>query len=180
MSARPKKKLTIYLEDDLARALDVDARLRGLAVTRAAADAMRRIYLDDKDPAVADTVKMRLDRVEKREMPPKGIPFDDAARAYGFSEMVAFQIKAAASEAVSNAIEHGSAGPHDVVALEAVEEEGAFALYVRDSGSFRPRVSARGDLPERGRGLQFLGQMMDEVDVRPGARGTEVRMLRRL
>lgn len=68
MSARPRKKITIYLEDDLARALDVDARLRGLAVTRAAADAMRRIYLDEKDAAVADTVKMRLDRVEKREV----------------------------------------------------------------------------------------------------------------
>lgn len=68
MSARPRKKITIYLEDDLARALDVDARLRGLPVTRAAADAMRRIYLDEKDAAVADTVKMRLDRVEKREV----------------------------------------------------------------------------------------------------------------
>ena len=68
MSARPRKKITIYLEDDLARALDVDARLRGLALTRAAADAMRRIYLDEKDAAVADTVKMRLDRVEKREV----------------------------------------------------------------------------------------------------------------
>ena len=68
MSARPKKKITIYLEDDLTRALDVDARLRGLPVTRAAADAMRRIYLDEKDGAVADTVKMRLDRVEKREV----------------------------------------------------------------------------------------------------------------
>ncbi|MEQ1818592.1 MAG: hypothetical protein ABL871_08275 [Terricaulis sp.] len=68
MSTRPKKKLTIYLEDDLARALDVDARLRGLPVTRAVADAMRRIYLDEKDSAVADTVKMRLDRVEKREV----------------------------------------------------------------------------------------------------------------
>ncbi len=67
MSAR-KKKLTIYLEPDLARALDVDARLRGLPTTRAAADAMRRIYLDETDPAVADTVKMRLDRVEKREV----------------------------------------------------------------------------------------------------------------
>ena len=105
---------------------------------------------------------------------------DDAARAYGFSEMVAFQVKSAASEAVANAIEHGSAGPRDVVALEAVEEDGAFVLYVRDTGAFRPRVSARGDLPERGRGLQFLGQMMDEVDVRPGRRGTEVRMLKRL
>jgi len=68
MRARAKKKLTIYLEDDLARALDVDARIRGLPVTRAAADAMRRIYLDEKDAAVADTVKMRLDRVEKREV----------------------------------------------------------------------------------------------------------------
>jgi hypothetical protein len=67
MSVR-KKKLTIYLEDDIFRALDVDARLRGLPTTRAAADCMRRIYLDEKDPAVADTVKMRLDRVEKREV----------------------------------------------------------------------------------------------------------------
>ena len=30
------------------------------------------------------------------------------------------------------------------------------------------------------RGLHFLGQMMDEVDVRPGSGGTEVRMLKRL
>lgn len=104
---------------------------------------------------------------------------DDAARAYGFSEMVAFQIKAAASEAAANAIEHGSAGPHDEIALEAAEEDGGFVLYVRDTGAFRPRVSARGQLPERGRGLQFLGQMMDEVDVRPGRAGTEVRMLKR-
>lgn len=68
MSTRPKRKLTIYLEPALARALDLDARLRGLAVTRAAADALFRIYIDETDAAVADTVKMRLDRVEKREV----------------------------------------------------------------------------------------------------------------
>lgn len=68
MSAPLRRKLTIYLEDDLARALDVDAQLRGLPTTRAAADAMRRVLLDEKDTAVADTVKMRLDRVEKREV----------------------------------------------------------------------------------------------------------------
>lgn len=103
---------------------------------------------------------------------------DEAAREYGFGDDVAFQIKAAASEAVANAIEHGSAGNHDQVQLEALEEGGGFVLYVRDGGSFRPMVSRRGDLPERGRGLQFLGQMMDEVDVRPGAGGTEVRMVK--
>jgi hypothetical protein len=67
MSVR-RKKLTVYLEDDLYRALDAEARLRSLPTTRAAADAMRRIFLDEKDPAVADTVKMRLDRIEKREV----------------------------------------------------------------------------------------------------------------
>lgn len=105
---------------------------------------------------------------------------EEAARDYGFDSDVVYQVKAAASEATANAIEHGSGGPEDEVLVEAVEEAGALVLYVRDSGSFRPRVSSRGDLPERGRGLQFLGQMMDEVDVRPGRGGTEVRMLKRL
>ena len=105
---------------------------------------------------------------------------EEAAREYGFSADAAFQVKAAVSEAVANAIEHGSRGPADEVSLEAVDEGGSFVLYVRDSGSFRPRVTRGAGLPERGRGLQFLGQMMDEVDVRPGRDGTEVRMARRL
>jgi serine/threonine-protein kinase RsbW len=104
---------------------------------------------------------------------------EESATEYGFPGDIAYQIKSAASEAVANAIEHGSSGPGDEVTLEAAEEEGAFVLYVRDSGTFRPRVARGGDLPERGRGLQFLGQMMDEVDVRPGRHGTEVRMLKR-
>jgi serine/threonine-protein kinase RsbW len=104
---------------------------------------------------------------------------EEAAHAYGFDADAAFQVKSAASEAAANAIEHGSDGPGDQIELEAVDEGGAFVLYVRDTGSFRPRVSRGADLPERGRGLQFLGRMMDEVDVRPGSRGTEVRMLKR-
>jgi serine/threonine-protein kinase RsbW len=102
-----------------------------------------------------------------------------SALEYGFGGDIAFQIKSAASEAVANAIEHGSDGPRDEVVLEAVDEGGCFVLYVRDRGSFRPRVTRGGGLPERGRGLQFLGQMMDEVDVRPGRSGTEVRMVKR-
>lgn len=98
---------------------------------------------------------------------------------FGFSDETAFQIKAAASEAAANAIEHGSGGPADEVKLEAVAENGSFVLYVRDSGRFRPRTREPGDLPERGRGLDFLGLMMDEVDVRPGRDGTVVRMLKR-
>jgi anti-sigma regulatory factor (Ser/Thr protein kinase) len=104
---------------------------------------------------------------------------EQAARDHGFGADAVYQVKAAASEATANAIEHGSGGPEDEVVVEAVDEGGAFVLYVRDTGSFRPRVKARGDLPERGRGLQFLGQMMDEVDVRPSRSGTEVRLAKR-
>jgi serine/threonine-protein kinase RsbW len=102
------------------------------------------------------------------------------AREYGFSDVVAYQVKSAVSEAAANAIEHGSAGPEDEVTLEAADEAGAFVLYVRDTGSFRPRINRGGELPERGRGLHFLAQMMDEVDVRPSSGGTEIRMLKRL
>lgn len=63
-----RQKLTFYLEGDLAKALDQDAQKRHLPRTRAAADALRRALLDEKDQAVADTVKMRLDRLEKREV----------------------------------------------------------------------------------------------------------------
>jgi anti-sigma regulatory factor (Ser/Thr protein kinase) len=104
---------------------------------------------------------------------------EKCALEYGFGADIAFQIKSAVSEAVANAVEHGSNGSADEVALEAGEEVGAFVIYVRDTGSFRPRVSRGSDLPERGRGLQFLDQMMDEVDVRPGSNGTEVRMVKR-
>lgn len=104
---------------------------------------------------------------------------EDAARDFGFDEEAQYQVKCAVNEAVANAIEHGSATPRDEVAIEAAQEEGALALYVRDSGSFRPRVWRGGEISERGRGLDFITQMMDEVDVRPGRDGTEVRMLKR-
>lgn len=104
---------------------------------------------------------------------------EEAARDHGFGADAVYQVKAAASEATANAIEHGSGGPQDEVVVEVVDEAGSLVLYVRDTGSFRPRVTSRGDLPERGRGLHFLGQMMDEVDVRPSRSGTEVRMAKR-
>jgi anti-sigma regulatory factor (Ser/Thr protein kinase) len=66
------------------------------------------------------------------------------------------------------------------VGLTAVEEEGALALYVRDAGSFVPRMMHRGAMPERGRGLAFMDLLMDEVEVRPGKGGTEVRLVKRL
>lgn len=105
---------------------------------------------------------------------------DDAAQAFGFDEMVRYQIKMAVSEGVANAVEHGSASPNDQIHLRAAGEGDSLAFYIRDSGKFIPRISPRGELPERGRGLAFLGQLMDEVDIKPSTTGTELRFCKRL
>jgi anti-sigma regulatory factor (Ser/Thr protein kinase) len=105
---------------------------------------------------------------------------DTAAERFGFDEMVRYQIKMAVSEGVANAVEHGSSSPRDEIHLRAVAEGDLLAFYIRDSGKFIPRISPRGEMPERGRGLAFLGQLMDEVDIKPSASGTELRFCKRL
>jgi len=105
---------------------------------------------------------------------------DIAAEAFGFDEMVRYQIKMAVSEGVANAVEHGSASPSDEIRLRAVAEGDSLAFYIRDTGSFVPRIPPRGEMPERGRGLAFLGQLMDEVDIKPSPVGTELRFCKRL
>jgi len=103
------------------------------------------------------------------------------AADFGFDTAAAEQIKLAANEAVANAMEHGSPAPESEIAVRAVEEEeGALAIYVRDGGRFVTRMQHRGAMPERGRGLAFMDLLMDEVEVRPGKGGTEVRLVKRL
>lgn len=104
-----------------------------------------------------------------------------AAAEFGFDRAAAEQIKLAANEAVANAMEHGSPAPGSEIAVRAVEEEeGALAIYVRDRGTFVPRMQHQGAMPERGRGLAFMELLMDEVEVHPGKAGTEVRLVKRL
>jgi anti-sigma regulatory factor (Ser/Thr protein kinase) len=104
---------------------------------------------------------------------------DAAAAAFGLDDEARYQVKLAMSEAVTNAIQHGSSSPEDRVILWVVEETGALAFYIKDTGRFRPRMAPRGDLPERGRGLDFMRQLMDEVDVRPDSDGTTLRFVKR-
>jgi anti-sigma regulatory factor (Ser/Thr protein kinase) len=105
---------------------------------------------------------------------------DAAARAFGFDEMMRYQIKMAVSEGVANAVEHGSSSTTDQIRLRAVSEGNSLAFYIRDTGTFIPRMERRGELPERGRGLAFLGQLMDEVDIKPSETGTELCFCKRL
>jgi anti-sigma regulatory factor (Ser/Thr protein kinase) len=91
-----------------------------------------------------------------------------------------YQVKLALSEAVTNAIQHGSRSPDDPVRIFIAEEPGALVFEVLDTGRFVPRVSRRGDMPESGRGLEFMRLVMDEVELFPGDRGTRLRLVKRL
>lgn len=103
-----------------------------------------------------------------------------AAMEFGLPSDVCYQIKLALSEAVTNAIQHGSSSAEDSVRIVVSEEPGALAFEVVDTGRFVPRVSRRGDMPESGRGLEFMRLLMDEVELYPGDRGTRLRLVKRL
>jgi serine/threonine-protein kinase RsbW len=105
---------------------------------------------------------------------------DQAAAEFGFDEDARYQVRLALSEAVTNAIQHGSSSPDDPVRIVVAEESGALVFEVLDTGRFVPRVTRGGAMPESGRGLEFMRLTMDEVDLRPGRGGTLLRLAKRL
>jgi anti-sigma regulatory factor (Ser/Thr protein kinase) len=105
---------------------------------------------------------------------------EELAADHGFDANARYQVKLAMSEAVTNAIQHGSSSSADQITIWAEVDDGALTFYVRDTGQFVPRVEDPGDMPERGRGLEFIRRLMDEVALRPGADGTLVRFSKRL
>jgi serine/threonine-protein kinase RsbW len=98
-----------------------------------------------------------------------------AAADFGLDGAACYDVKLAMSEAVTNAIQHGSSSPSDPIKIGIAAEGRALVFEVRDTGRFRPRVMRRGELSESGRGLEFMRVLMDEVDLRPGDGGTLMR-----
>jgi anti-sigma regulatory factor (Ser/Thr protein kinase) len=103
-----------------------------------------------------------------------------AASDFGFDGSACYDVKLAMSEAVTNAIQHGSSSPSDKIKIIVAAEGGALVFEVLDTGRFVPRVMRRGQLSESGRGLEFMRVLMDEVDLRPGKGGTLMRFVKRL
>ena len=103
-----------------------------------------------------------------------------AAADFGLDGSACYDVKLAMSEAVTNAIQHGSSSSTDPIRILVAAEGGALIFEVHDTGRFIPRVTRRGELSESGRGLEFMRVLMDEVDLRPGAKGTMMRFAKRL
>jgi serine/threonine-protein kinase RsbW len=104
-----------------------------------------------------------------------------AAEDFGFDSSGTYQLKLAMSEAVTNAIQHGSSSADDRIELRVVVEDEALAFYVKDTGAFQdaaPEVNNE-PLAEGGRGLEFMRRLMDDVEIRPGEDGTLLRFAKR-
>jgi anti-sigma regulatory factor (Ser/Thr protein kinase) len=102
-----------------------------------------------------------------------------AAQEFGLNEGACYDVKVAMSEAVTNAIQHGSSSPQDPIRIAIMAEGPALVFEVLDTGRFRPRVMRRGVLSESGRGLEFMRVLMDEVDLQPTKGGTLMRFIKR-
>lgn len=62
-----KRQLTLHFDAEVATAVEAEAAKRGLNLSRAANDALRRMLIDEAGEALVDTVKARLDRLDKRD-----------------------------------------------------------------------------------------------------------------
>ena len=62
-----KRQLTLHFDAEVVAAIETEAARRGLNLSRAANDALRRALIDEAGEALADTVKVRLDRLDKRD-----------------------------------------------------------------------------------------------------------------
>jgi serine/threonine-protein kinase RsbW len=102
-----------------------------------------------------------------------------AAADFGLDGSACYDVKLAMSEAVTNAIQHGSSSPNDPIRIVVLAEGPSLVFEVLDTGRFVPRVMRRGELTESGRGLEFMRVLMDEVDLRPGSTGTLMRFIKR-
>ena len=89
--------------------------------------------------------------------------------------MEAYELLTACGEACTNAIRHASGPLRSDFEVDAAAAGGTVEIVVRDRGSWR---EPRGDVG--GRGLPIIEAYVDELDLRPGPAGTEVRMRRRL
>lgn len=105
---------------------------------------------------------------------------DDVASECGFTEADIYQMKVAVSEAVANAIEHGSPnGPKSIVHVYIECDSQRTVIEVLDQGVFKARLPvANGRPSHRGRGIFLMTALMDEVNISEKPNGTLVRLVK--
>ena len=97
-------------------------------------------------------------------------------RLSGASEAEVYEMLVACGEACANAVAHAHSAVSDAQFEVRAERDGPqIQIVVGDGGSWRTPTEQG-----RGRGLPLMRELMDEVKIEPGPRGTTVTMRRRL
>jgi PAS domain S-box-containing protein len=91
------------------------------------------------------------------------------------SERETYEILVACGEACANAIQHPYGAREGYLEIELELRGSEIDVVVRDTGSWRPSPRRDG-----GRGMELMQALMDSVEFERTARGTAVRMRRRL
>jgi anti-sigma regulatory factor (Ser/Thr protein kinase) len=103
-----------------------------------------------------------------------------AAAEAGLGEADCYQVKLAISEAVANAIQHGSQDSGDSIRISAFEADGSLNFEVRDNGTFVAPLSRATIEDESGRGLELVTLLMDEVHITSTGAGSSLRFAKKL
>ncbi|WUI26013.1 SpoIIE family protein phosphatase [Mycobacterium sp. NBC_00419] len=99
--------------------------------------------------------------------------------AAGIDHDQAQDVLVAAGEAVTNAIEHGYRHiDGGTITLQATSEVDRLHLTITDSGSWKPKQTLANS--HRGRGIQIMRALMEDVDILPDNNGTTVRLSTRI
>jgi anti-sigma regulatory factor (Ser/Thr protein kinase) len=105
----------------------------------------------------------------------------DVAADAGLAEPECFQVRLAMSEAVANAIKHGSTEESDCIRIEAFERNGSLVFEILDSGDgIAAPVGRASEEDESGRGLEVLEMIMDDVELVSSHGGSVLRFAKRL
>ena len=95
----------------------------------------------------------------------------------GFDEAAIWDIKVAGTEALANAIEHGTAGD-GLIHMRLMPADGELLLEV--SGGGKPGEASASSDPRRGRGIAIMSALMDEVALTRDGDATLLRLAKRL
>ncbi|MDI6816292.1 MAG: ATP-binding protein [Actinomycetota bacterium] len=97
----------------------------------------------------------------------------------GFTADAVFEIKLAVSEALSNAILHGSPrGCKSIVRLAFLCDNYRLSITITDEGAFGHLPRNMSSSSEGGRGLKLIARYMDTFSIKPTALGTRVTLVK--
>ena len=151
----------------LVRALDLSRRLVGFAPS----------WLGNRASVTGerDTVELRPDPAELSRM--RQFIWRRSLE-HGLDETEAFQAQLVATEAVTNALRHGTPMGGKPIAVTCVWRRDGLTIEVGDRGRFQRREPSQVDPnAQSGRGLGLIERLTRRFELETSDRGTTLRML---